>query len=310
MATASTSVQGTSQIPRIWAPTAPQTEPLSYLERCIQDLKPGVAEMHESNAFLWNVVSKATVVGFTVLAVGAFVTVGCLAPVYLPLVGIASFSLMNPAFQLYQQLSLYSVQTQKHADKLKKIAQEYTDLPDDPGEILRKLRATGIPSCLCPDVEQTNTLKPCFAFYAYWKKEEKNYYQKRDTYIEEASQLLNASGIQAPVTADGPSLRKRVPLLRLGALQAEEEGLICKVNAAFVLAVMTNPTFAGSLDELVEFNKSTFEERALAQRFDDPAADHFIQFTDPDVDPIGLIRTKEAPTWWIGDIIAEVMSRA
>ncbi len=144
MATASTAVQGTPQIATNVAQTAPQPKTNNYLQRCVQDLDPAVAAMYESNAFLWNVASKATLVAFTVLAVGLFVTVDFLAPVFLPLVGIASFCLMDPTFQLHQKLFLYSVRMQKCADILREISQEYNAIRDDAYKITMKLASMDI----------------------------------------------------------------------------------------------------------------------------------------------------------------------
>ncbi len=296
MAIASTAVQGTPQIATNVAQTAPQPETNNYLNRCVQDLDPAVAAMHESNAFLWNVASKATLVGFTVLAVGLFVTVGFLAPVYLPLVGITSFCLMDPTFQLHQKLSFYSVQTQRRADILKGISQEYNAIRDDAHKIERKLPLMDICWTKIPGVQQLkdlNKLKPLIARYEYWKKQEANYEREMNTHAAEASQLLNPSGTQAPPMEDGPLLQKRVAALRLEALQAQENALICKVNAAFVHAVVQQPKYAGTFADLAKFNQIAFGKRALAQHFGDTAADHFIQFKNPSIQPITLTEIRD-----------------
>ncbi len=296
MATALTAVGGAPRTVTTVTPNAPQNETNSYLQRCVQDLNPRIAAMHDSNAFLWELASKAILVVFTVLAVGFFVAIGSLAPTYLPVVGITSFCLMNPAFQLYQKTSLYSVQTQRCADNLREIAQEYTALSEDPNIIEMKLRMMGIEWNRIPGVQQVddlNQFRPLIARYQVWEKQKESYEHKMETYKAEALQLLNQSMPHPPATEDGPSLQKQVSLLRLQALQSQENSLICKVNAAFINAVIHRPAFAGSLGDLATFNESTFQEQAWAHRFNDLEADRFIEFTNPNIAPITFLQIQD-----------------
>lgn len=296
MAAAASTILGTPQTATNIQPTAQQTETNNYLQRCVQDLNPEVAAMHESNALLWDIASKATLVVFTVIAVGTFAAVGFFAPVYMPVVGIGSILLMNPAFQVHRQLSLYSVQTQRRADQLKDIAQEFNSLPDDARMTGMKLALMRIQWNRIPGVQQVddlNQFRPLVARYEYWRKQQENYESEMNTHTQEASQILNPSGAQPTTTEDGPSLQERVTVLRMEALQAQENALICKANAAFVHAVIQRPEFAGNFGDLAEFNESTFEERALAHRFNDPAADHFVVFRDRAVHPITLTEIRD-----------------
>lgn len=297
MATAAGTIQGTPQVATNAAPTASQPESTNYLQRCVLDLNPDVAATHDSNAFLWDIASKATLVVFTILATGTFVAVGLFAPIYLPVVSIGSILLMNPAFQLHQKLSLYSAQTQRRAEQLRDIAQEHSALPDDARMTGMKLALMRIQWNRIPGVQQVedlNQFKPLIARYEYWRKQQESYESEMNTHSQEASQLLNPSSTQTPAaTTDGPSLQDRVNVLRMEALQAQENALICKANAAFVHAVIQRPEFAGSFGDLAEFNESTLQERALAQRFGDPAADHFIQFRNRDIQPITLTEIRD-----------------
>lgn len=317
MATATATIQGTQYSATNTTAVPAQPETSNYLQRCVQDLNPEVAATHESNAFLWDIASKASLVVFTALAIATFVTVGFFAPVYLPVIGIGSILLMNPASQVHQKLSLYSVQTQRRADQLREIAQEYDALPNDARMTGMKLALMRIMWNRIPGVQQVedlNQFRPLIARYEYWTKQQENYERKMNTHTHEASQLLNSTASQAPSEpADAPSLQERVMVLRLNALQDQENALICKANAAFVHAVIQRPEFAGNFADLAEFNESTFEERALARQFADPAADRFIQFKNRDIQPITLTEIRDnvaMPTHLLAQRFVQAISTA
>ncbi len=273
-------------------PQAPQEpQPPNYLQRCVDELEPDMASAHETNATLWDIAAKATLVAFVILAVGAFVATGIFAPIYLPVVAVVAFCLLQPAFQLYQKFASYSLETEKRAEQLREITLEHNALPDNARLIGMKLAEMQIAWNTLPGMRQiddVNQLKPLIARHEYWSKQQGRFEAEANRLITATNELQTAAAAApaAPTDSDAPSLRERVLTNRENAFNAQESALISKVNTAFIHAVIQRPQFAGALNDIADFDETSFTVRALSRHFNDPAADHFVLFKNRNLQPI------------------------
>ncbi len=283
----------------IASPSANQINPLTsaplsesnYLQRCVEELNPEVVSKYEWIATMYSGLSKTIVVAYPILAVGAFVAVGLLAPIYLPVAAITAILLCFPVLKWFRTVSSWSSDSQFHADQLKGIAQEFNSLPQDTRLIALNLAQMHILWNTVPGVQQLDDLtplKPLIARCVYWRKQQEGSLIEATRLAGIADQLIGsaATGQAEPNGASQEDLPENPLDIRKEALKYRDWSLFAKAQAAFHHAAILRPQFAGNMDEIAEVSKTKLKHRAIEREFNDPAADHFVLFKNRNLQPI------------------------
>ena len=300
------------------APPSIQTCPSTYLHRRAEELKtPEITAKliagHEFDSRLWKGMAIATLVAFTVLAVGTFVAVGIFAPVYLPIVAITAYYFATLAAKRFEVFGLDSSLAQAEADRLRGVAQEFNALPDDArvtGHQLTLIRVPGAETLSNP-----TQFRPLIAHHNYWIKQQEGFNNMAAALLLKVTQV-NAAAAAAQKEKERSELLGRASNLRLEALMAEDNALMAKMRAAFVHAVIQRPEFVGAFENVAMCSPPSFKGRevladqAVAQHFHDPAADYFVVFKNRNIQPITRAELNNDHVRLIAERFAQAMASA
>ncbi len=208
-----------------------------FLDRCIEDLSPTKIADCAKKAWKWNAISVICVVAFFALAIGGFIAASLLAPVWVPpVVAIGSLLLAMPATSKVKEFLEWAESAQGEAEKHKEIQRNFADLSGQPSESIQNiLRQQGI---FTPGSENLDRLKPLLA--------QSRYFENRTKVLMDLREDCDYTTMTFP-----PNLGKFY----------EYEGIHCKIQNAFINAVLRNPEFRGTLETLgtlskLEVNKS------------------------------------------------------
>jgi hypothetical protein len=258
------SITLSSQIPIHTSSIAAQTK--TYLNRCVEDLSPDKVKSFEKKVICWNVVSVVCTVAFFALAIGAFIATSVLATAYIPVAGISAILLAIPAVQQVQKFQKWSQEAKDEAEKYKRLQHHYADLKKQTPHHLQQLLIqkgiawNSIPGIQTPD--QLARLNPLLAQSKYLEERTQHWMDLRDKYANEAK------------TAEA----EQKTGLHYLALQYEEEALRVKIQNAFTCAILCNPDFKGSLDDVATLSKNTYNDSILASALNDTSANQMLTF--------------------------------
>ncbi|MBS0606316.1 MAG: hypothetical protein JSR57_05140 [Verrucomicrobia bacterium] len=310
---------GTTSVGTSNASPSSQTQPRNFLHRCVQELDPEIAANHEWDAYMSDLTAKATLVAtaalFVVANVAALAGISFIAVVnpplalcalpLVPLVTLASYYLFETGIDYYSTYSDNSAKDQQKAEKLRAIAQEYQSLPEDAAMTGIKLATMRIQWNTIPGVQQPadlNQFRPLIARYDYWTKQQEHFDREANTFTRRASDLVNPTANTITQTITTPSQRANIAAFhRLRSIKIQENALASKAYAALVHAIILRPEYTGDGFEGIAKVKFTHGseievmERLLAQQFNDPGANHFIEFHNQNIQPLTFAEIRDNP---------------
>ena len=306
---------------QIFSPPAPpsiQPRPSTYLHCRAEELKtPEITAKliagHEFDSRLWKGVAIATLVAFTVLAVGTFVAVGLFAPAYLPIVAITAYYFATLVAERFKGFEYDASLAEDKAFRMRGIAQEFNALPDDARVIGHQLTLMRVPGA--ETLSNPTQFRPLIAHHNHWIKQQEGYNSIAAARLSEAARLNDAAAA-AQKEKERSELLGRVSNLRLEALIAEDSALIAKIRAAFNHAAIQRPEFAGDFESLAMCDPSSFKGRealadqAVAQHFNDPTADYFVVFKNRNIQPITRAELNNDPVRLVAERFAQAMASA
>jgi hypothetical protein len=272
----------------------------SFLNRCVEDFSPDKVANFEKKTTQWNIISIVSTVAFFALAIGAFIATSILTPAYVPVAGIAAILLAIPAVQQIKKFQDWSRAAQNEADKYKAIQSNYADLTGrTPQELQRILLQMGIiwsniSGMEIQHPENLSRLNPLLAQAKYLEKQTRHWMILRDRYVNEANQLPTS-----------PDARQES---RHGALGCEDEAVKLKIENAFIYAVLLNPNFKGTLEDVATLSKIDYTDRALGNALNDPTVNQILTFNNRNLAPITFDDIKTASVADLGRRIFAAMA--
>ncbi len=270
----------TSQITTLSNSSTTGQTKTSFLNRCVEDLSFDKVASFEKKASQWDIITIVSTVAFFALAIGAFITTSILAPVYVPVTGIATILLALPAAQQIKQFQDWSQIAQNGADKCKAIQRNYADLTSKPPQELQRILLqmgiiwNHIPGMEIQHPENLSRLNPLLAQAKYLEKQTEYWMNLRDKYANEA-RMLPADSIKDDQTK-----------LRHHALECEDEAVNFKIQNAFINAVLRKSDFNGTLEDLATLSKTHYRDRALGNALNDPTVNQILTFNNRNLAPI------------------------
>lgn len=263
---------------------AASVQPKKFLDLCIEQLDPSVANTLESDSYWKDVAGKAAIVGsiaLSALYIGGLVALGTYAPIYLAISGcisIAHIGIVVLAVMVTEYVEEKLIQpSQADADRakdLKVINCHYQVLTGFTLEALQAILLKdsidwkSIPG-MSQNPENLHTLKPLIAFHQFWEVRIQNLKHEKQNTLQAAQDLT---------TANYDDNREEIDTLRSQALELERSVLESKVKDAFILAVIRQPTTTKTLDDIGYFSKFTQKERAIGNALSDARVNHFFIF--------------------------------
>ncbi len=271
-----TAIQKISDISHPPAPAEPvQASKVNYLDRYVEFMDEKTEKSHNNYSKMWKVAAIVSLVAFTAIAVGAVVVSGFFVPMYVPIVIIASSLLMAPMVQVYKKLEAFAEGHSLLAQQSKDVRAEHERLSQTMG--LSEYKPEQL---------------PFMAQLHYWKGRMEEMQSKYTQAIEEIKEKI-------PHKQD-PDVAMKIRELEETALSLESQLMKAKTKAAFMYGLLLNPEFSEELDSLIEVNAMSFEEKALAHRFQDPSAEVYISFKEGRQGP--SISYREAHALSIADL--------
>lgn len=249
----------------------------TYLNRCVEDLSPNKVSACQGKASQWNIIAVVSTVAFFALAIGAFVAAGILYPMYLPIAGISAILLSIPAVQQIQQFQAWSRAAQDEGDKYSAIQRTNADLArQTPANLQHLLIQNGIAWYLIPgmDISHPERLKRLTPLLAQSKYLE----DKTQHWMTKKTEQVNAA--RSAPTPDEKAICRHL------ALQYEENAMDHKIQNAFVNAVLRNPDFNGTLENLGTLSKNRYPDRALGNALGDASVNQVFSFNNRTLAPL------------------------
>lgn len=251
----------------------------TFLARCVEELDPKEISSYENQSPVWRAASVAVIVFFIAISVTAVILVGIYAPAYIPLSAAPALILLNPAYQLYEKCERYADEAKNIADKLTAIKREYEHLTTlSEAEVQAILVQRSIP---VPDAQTLTAIKPLIAHHLFWERHTALSAQKHQEALDEAQKVA----ARTP-----PAERNDICAEQLKALELENYVLQCKVQNAFINAVIRNPSSTASFEESGTFSPLSIQQRLLGNAVGDPTATPFFTLKDRTVIPIDDVR--------------------
>ncbi|MBS0651384.1 MAG: hypothetical protein JSR93_09505 [Verrucomicrobia bacterium] len=306
---------------------ASQPLPATFMQRCVQELNPEVAAELEWNAKLSNIAAITNLVALGVFCVAEILGVSLISIVNpliaicaVPFVGIATHFVGDAAAKNYSMYSVSSAKSQQKAEKLRAIAQEYQSLPEDAAMTGIKLATMRIQWNTIPGVQQPadlNQFRPLIARYDYWTKQQEHFDREANTLTRRASDLVNGTANTITETITTPSQRANIAAFhRLRSIGIQENALASKAYAALVHAIILRPEYTGDgfkgIAKVKFSHGSEIEvmERLLAQQFNDPGANHFIEFHNQNIQPLTFAEIRDNPIHVIAQRFVQAIAAA
>lgn len=307
--------------------TASLPQPATFMQRCVQELNPEVSAELEWNAKLSDLAAIATAVSTISVIIIAGLGITLLSVVNLPvalcglaLLPFATFFLSDTAFDHYEMHLKNASDSRIRAEKLRAISQEYQSLPEDAAMTGIKLATMRIQWNTIPGVqcaEDLNAFRPYIARYEYWRKQQEHFDRQANTLTTEASDLMNPAVNTTIARESTPSQRAQGAVYyRLRSIGIQENALASKAYAAFTHALILRPEYTG--DGFKDIAKVNFShasemevvERLLAQQFNDPGANHFIEFHNENIQPLTFAEIRDNPIHVIAQRFVQAIAAA
>lgn len=260
-------------------------QPKKFLDLCIEQLDPSVANALESNSYWKDIAGKAAVIGLVALSslyVSGLVAAGIFyAPVYIAISGCLAIAHLGVvvlavlvAEYAEEKLTQPSQADAARANDLKETNRYYQVLTGFSLEALQTiLSRDGIDWKSIPGMsespENLNTLKPLIAHHLFWETRIQSLMEEKQNTLQKAQNLT---------TANYDDNREEIYTLRSQALELEKSVLEAKVKDAFILAAIRQPTMTKTLDDIGYFSKFTQRERAIGNALSDARVNHFFIF--------------------------------
>ena len=246
----------------------------TYLQQCSEDLQPGNLTSWQRKSTLYQVASVATLVAYTILAVGGLALSIFYAPIFVPVVAITSAFLLKFVQNGASILEGLSGQARARADQIKQISEHFQTLSSSSTQqIQQTLQEKGVQWSTIPGMTQDpsnlKTLNPLLARHLFWEKQIEKLEGQKKSKLSEASRLVAESEEKN---------QAEIYNLRSAALIIEKNLLESKIKNAFVNAVLRQPTFKGSLENVGTFSPLSGQERAVGNAASSGSATKFFTF--------------------------------
>ncbi|MBI2809785.1 MAG: hypothetical protein HYX67_02985, partial [Candidatus Melainabacteria bacterium] len=231
-----------------------------------------------------------TLVIYTVVAVGTFVTVGLVAPVYVPIVGISALLLLQPAFLLYKKFDDAYLESQATVDQVSLINRNCEILNSkNTSQIHQTLHQMGINWMGIPNVlaQPANiyAVNPLIARHQYLQT------KMEDLEAQKEAKLLIANKFSG---VDFHRHRQEIYDLVTESLELEKAKLETKLQDAFVHAVIRRPSAKGALQSVGKFSPLLAQERIAGNAINDPAVNNMFIFNNRALAPLTLDDVKRS----------------
>lgn len=240
------------------------TQETTYLSRCVEKLDLKKTAALERKATWIKIAAVATLVVFTVIAIGAFVGTGLFAPVFLPIAGITAICILPGVGNIYKQIMNKSMQFKEQANDNKRLQELHAPLVNaTTAQIQEQLLQKGINWQQIPGMlenpERLKTLTPLIARQNQWESRIAELTQERAKTQREISNIVAESPTETDQT------REKLLPLRNHLLEIDQVVLKAKINAAFINAVMRRPEFRGNDQTLFSFTQIEPFDRIIRQ---------------------------------------------
>lgn|GEM_PF-6622560 len=219
---------------------------INYLNRCVVDMSPGTETYHKISGHLRQTAIAIGMIAYTGLILAAVPCTFILPPV-------AAFIYLGAALATSIAVSFYAFVFREHFDMhvanfvepsyekartAKEIREVYNALPTGNGEVLAKLRESGIK---LEDLEPTfreapAQLRPILAHYLYWNELCKKHAPSFDVPLEKVDQTK---------------------------IVDQEKALRAKAQAAFYLGILKSPYSEKKFSDVVKFSTDSENRHKL-----------------------------------------------
>jgi hypothetical protein len=276
----------------------------SYLDRCIEDLSHDKVVSSEKKANHWQIISIVSTVAFFALSIGAFIATSILFPAHMPIAGIGALLLALPTVQQIQKFQEWAQAAQYETEKYKAIQHNYSDLTRQlPLQLQQTLLYMGINWNQIPGMQNPanlSRLNPLLAQAKYLEQQTDYWLKERDKNID-AARLISSAGAT-------PGQIDQKLLFTHRALRYEHQALQLKIQNAFTNAVLRNPDFKGSLENLGTLSKITYQERLFGNALNDPTSNQILSLNHPNLAPITFDEVKTMTVAALGQRIFAAMT--
>lgn len=231
----------------------------TYLQQSLEDLEPGNLSSLQQKSTLWQVASVATLVAYTALAVTGLGLAAMYAPIYIPVLAVASLFLLGPTQKGANVFEEWADQTKARAEQIKEISQNFQAMSSATTRDLQQtLQQKGIHWFIVPGMvlnpANIDTLKPLIARHAFWEKRIEKIETNKTSKLTEATKLA---------TENYEKNKEEISRLRVDALNLGKNALESKIKNAFINAVIRRPDFKGALENVGTFSPMTGPEQAI-----------------------------------------------
>lgn len=263
----------------------------NYLNRCIEELDPDKISFMNRQAWCYSALATISMVGYTVLAVGAFVATAVYMPIYVP---IASLSALLGAMLVAQGVDyLYkcSQASKQEAAQLCELQTKYTDLLQcTPQQIQEKLHRRGITWQQGLTADQ---ISPILAQAEYLEDKFNKYVSFKEKMRQEANELEQTKAQEE---------HEQIYNLRDSALSCEDHALNAKMQAAFANAVLRLGNCYGTLEDLGAVTNITCHERLLGDVLNETRAEkQYFTFYNRNIVPLSVNDVKNLSITQLGE---------
>lgn len=257
----------------------PQPQGKNYLQHCVEelDMSDTLAKKDDKYATAYKVAAYAVIGVFIVAAAAAVILTGIFAPVFVPVAMMSIICLTNPALALVKKLLSSSVVHEHAAKKTRDLKESYQDV--------QSRDTNGGIEDLAPHVpqDQQGRLKPLLAHYNYWNRVQWAYEELMNEKLQEARQPDQTESIE--------KVQNKKIVNFTAAANLRHQALVAKISKAFIIAVMNNPSFNGTADDissLKDFSVGTNEwaQHAIYRDLELDHGDDYLEFQNPEIPAI------------------------
>ena len=281
MSTSSVTLSSSS-IPQSSSSTAAPNK--SFFNRCIEDISTENVSSLNRKSTHQLIAAVVTVVAFTALAVGAFVAATVFMPIYAPFVAITALMLALPVGNYVKDFLEHSKTAGNEAKKYEAMQLDAQKIAEQsPIQIQAELFRRGInwfqiPGLKASQPETFADLSPVLAHAHYLDAVVQNELKTKDQNLANADKLAKEDFVKHRLVIDQH---------RKDALAAEDRAMDAKIQSAFVNAVLTKPSFAGTLEDIASLTGITYHERMLGNAVGNSSeVDAFLKFKNNKFAPI------------------------
>jgi hypothetical protein len=262
----------------------------TYLQQCVEDLEPSNLSSLQQKATLWQVASVATLVAYTALAVTGLGLATMYAPIYIPILAVASLFLLGPTQKGANIFEKWAAEANARAEQIKEVSQNCQTMSSaTTRELQLNLQQKGIHWFTIPGMvlnpSNIDTLKPLIARHAFWEKWIEKIEADKTSKLAEATKLA---------TENYEKNKEEINQLREKALNLENNALQSKIKNAFINAVIRRPDFKGALENVGTFSPMTGPEHAIGAAVGATSAAELFTFKNGNVAALTIDEVKRS----------------